>query len=168
MDRENGFCPHIPLTPTFLKSSFTYCSPLLKLHTFAVKAMFSLRVKHFLLQCVMLGFPVAGQEDNLHAKKNYDKYLSALKNSGLVSVEEKAQGSADVSAGAEGGAGAMALLGKTAIALYMCSLIICQLLDITLKVVLKKKLKHTFLFCCVPFVKRTHRAKHDLFPHNSK
>uniref|UniRef100_A0A3B4VB54 E3 ubiquitin-protein ligase n=1 Tax=Seriola dumerili TaxID=41447 RepID=A0A3B4VB54_SERDU len=33
-----------------------------------------------------------GQEENLYAKKNYDKYLSALKNSGLVSVEEKAQG----------------------------------------------------------------------------
>uniref|UniRef100_A0A671YSQ0 E3 ubiquitin-protein ligase n=1 Tax=Sparus aurata TaxID=8175 RepID=A0A671YSQ0_SPAAU len=38
-----------------------------------------------------------GQEENLYAKKNYDKYLSALKNSGLVSVEEKAQGAtADV------------------------------------------------------------------------
>uniref|UniRef100_A0A7N6C2V1 E3 ubiquitin-protein ligase n=1 Tax=Anabas testudineus TaxID=64144 RepID=A0A7N6C2V1_ANATE len=56
-----------------------------------------------------------GQEENLYAKKNYDKYLSALKNSGLVSVEEKAQGAtADVSVGAEGGAGAMALLGTTA------------------------------------------------------
>uniref|UniRef100_A0A3Q1IYH3 E3 ubiquitin-protein ligase n=1 Tax=Anabas testudineus TaxID=64144 RepID=A0A3Q1IYH3_ANATE len=54
-----------------------------------------------------------GQEENLYAKKNYDKYLSALKNSGLVSVEEKAQGAtADVSVGAEGGAGAMALLGN--------------------------------------------------------
>uniref|UniRef100_A0A3Q3VP00 E3 ubiquitin-protein ligase n=1 Tax=Mola mola TaxID=94237 RepID=A0A3Q3VP00_MOLML len=41
-----------------------------------------------------------GQEENLYAKKNYDKYLSALKNSGLVSVEEKAQGAtADVTAG---------------------------------------------------------------------
>lgn len=49
----------------------------------------------------------------MYAKKNYDKYLSALKNSGLVSVEEKAQGAtADVSVGAEGGAGAMALLGN--------------------------------------------------------
>uniref|UniRef100_A0A3Q2DGF5 E3 ubiquitin-protein ligase n=1 Tax=Cyprinodon variegatus TaxID=28743 RepID=A0A3Q2DGF5_CYPVA len=35
-----------------------------------------------------------GQEENLYAKKNYDKYLSALKNSGLVSVEEKIQGAA--------------------------------------------------------------------------
>uniref|UniRef100_A0A3P8TVA0 E3 ubiquitin-protein ligase n=1 Tax=Amphiprion percula TaxID=161767 RepID=A0A3P8TVA0_AMPPE len=35
-----------------------------------------------------------GQEENVYAKKNYDKYLSALKNSGLVSVEEKAQGAA--------------------------------------------------------------------------
>uniref|UniRef100_A0A671YUB5 E3 ubiquitin-protein ligase n=1 Tax=Sparus aurata TaxID=8175 RepID=A0A671YUB5_SPAAU len=54
-----------------------------------------------------------GQEENLYAKKNYDKYLSALKNSGLVSVEEKAQGAtADVTVGAEGGAGALVLLGK--------------------------------------------------------
>lgn len=49
----------------------------------------------------------------MYAKKNYEKYLSALKNSGLVSVEEKAQGAAaDVTVGAEGGAGAMVLLGK--------------------------------------------------------
>lgn len=49
----------------------------------------------------------------MHAKKNYDKYLSALKNSGLVSVEEKAQGAtADVTVGAEGGAGAVVLLGR--------------------------------------------------------
>uniref|UniRef100_A0A672J6D9 E3 ubiquitin-protein ligase n=1 Tax=Salarias fasciatus TaxID=181472 RepID=A0A672J6D9_SALFA len=55
-----------------------------------------------------------GQEGNLYAKKNYDKYLSALKNSFLVSVEEKAQSAtADVPVGAEGGAGAMALLGTT-------------------------------------------------------
>lgn len=53
-----------------------------------------------------------GQEENLYAKKNYDKYLSALKNSGLVCVEGKAQGAApDVPVGAEGGAGAMVLLG---------------------------------------------------------
>lgn len=58
-------------------------------------------------------FLVTGQEDNVYAKRNYDKYLSALKNSGLVSVEEKAQGAAaDVTVGAEGGAGAMVLLGK--------------------------------------------------------
>eukprot|EP00064_Thunnus_orientalis_P011082 superscaffoldBa00001567_g11112 len=56
-----------------------------------------------------------GQEENLYAKKNYEKYLSALKNSGLVSVEDKAQGAAaDVTVGAEGGAGAMVLLGTTA------------------------------------------------------
>ncbi|XP_034042641.1 E3 ubiquitin-protein ligase ubr3 isoform X1 [Thalassophryne amazonica] len=55
-----------------------------------------------------------GQEGNLYAKKNYEKYLSALKNSGLVSVEEKAQGaSADFSVGAEGGAGAVVLLGTS-------------------------------------------------------
>uniref|UniRef100_A0A3Q2WFT4 E3 ubiquitin-protein ligase n=1 Tax=Haplochromis burtoni TaxID=8153 RepID=A0A3Q2WFT4_HAPBU len=54
-----------------------------------------------------------GQDENLYAKKNYDKYLSALKNSGLVSVEEKGQSAAaDVGVGAEGGAGAMVLLGK--------------------------------------------------------
>uniref|UniRef100_A0A8C3AV32 E3 ubiquitin-protein ligase n=1 Tax=Cyclopterus lumpus TaxID=8103 RepID=A0A8C3AV32_CYCLU len=57
-----------------------------------------------------------GQEENLYAKKNYDKYLSALQNSGLVSVEEKVQGAtADVTGGAEGGAGAMVLLGKMTI-----------------------------------------------------
>ncbi len=56
----------------------------------------------------------------MYAKKNYDKYLSALKNSGLVSVEEKAQGAtADVTVGAEGGAGAMVLLGKITIMLYI-------------------------------------------------
>ncbi|XP_033965531.1 E3 ubiquitin-protein ligase ubr3 isoform X2 [Pseudochaenichthys georgianus] len=56
-----------------------------------------------------------GKEENLFANKNYDKYLSALKNSGLVSVEEKAQGAnADVAVGAEGGAGAMVLLGNAA------------------------------------------------------
>ncbi|XP_029385884.1 E3 ubiquitin-protein ligase ubr3 isoform X1 [Echeneis naucrates] len=56
-----------------------------------------------------------GQEENLYAQKNYDKYLSALKNSGLVPVEEKAQGAtADVTVGAEGGAGAMVLLGTIA------------------------------------------------------
>lgn len=61
----------------------------------------------------LLCFTVAGQEENLYAKKNYDKYLSALKNSGLVSAEEKAHGAtADVTAGAEGGAGTMVLLGR--------------------------------------------------------
>lgn len=58
-----------------------------------------------------------GQEENLYAKKNYDKYLSALKNSGLVSVEEKTQvATGDVAAGAEGGAGAMVLLGAITLA----------------------------------------------------
>lgn len=58
-----------------------------------------------------------GQEENLYAKKNYDKYLSALKNSGLVSVEEKTQvATADVATGAEGGAGAMVLLGEITLA----------------------------------------------------
>lgn len=61
-----------------------------------------------------------GQEENLYAKKNYDKYLSALKNSGLVSVEEKTQvATADVAAGAEGGAGAMVLLGEISLARKM-------------------------------------------------
>uniref|UniRef100_A0A674B6J2 E3 ubiquitin-protein ligase n=1 Tax=Salmo trutta TaxID=8032 RepID=A0A674B6J2_SALTR len=51
-----------------------------------------------------------GQEENIYAKKNYEKYLSALKNSGLVSVEEKAQsGAAEPTLGAEAGAGAGAL-----------------------------------------------------------
>ncbi|XP_053090023.1 E3 ubiquitin-protein ligase ubr3 isoform X2 [Pangasianodon hypophthalmus] len=72
-----------------------------------------------------------GQEENMYAKRNYEKYLSALKNSGLVSVEDKglagtgagvgvgagvgaaaAAGAADSSAGA--GTGALGLLGATA------------------------------------------------------
>uniref|UniRef100_A0A672SMC3 E3 ubiquitin-protein ligase n=1 Tax=Sinocyclocheilus grahami TaxID=75366 RepID=A0A672SMC3_SINGR len=43
-------------------------------------------------------------EYNVYAKRNYEKYLSALKSSGLVSVEEK---------GAGAGAGALSLLGNT-------------------------------------------------------
>uniref|UniRef100_W5KV98 E3 ubiquitin-protein ligase n=1 Tax=Astyanax mexicanus TaxID=7994 RepID=W5KV98_ASTMX len=57
-----------------------------------------------------------GQEENLYAKRNYEKYLSALKNSGLVSVEEK--GSAGAGAGAAdspAGAGALSLLGNAAV-----------------------------------------------------
>ena len=73
---------------------------------------------------------LAGQEENLYAKKNYDKYLSALKNSGLVSVEEKAQGAtADVTVGAEGGAGAMVLLGKIIITHYVKCIIQLQMLN---------------------------------------
>lgn len=54
-----------------------------------------------------------GQEENLFAKKNYEKYLAALKDSGLVYMEDKGQGtSSDVAVGAEGGAGAMVLLGR--------------------------------------------------------
>lgn len=64
----------------------------------------------------------------MYAKKNYDKYLSALKNSGLVSVEEKTQGAAaDVTVGAEGGAGAMVLLGKITFTLYMKQIFIVHL-----------------------------------------
>lgn len=67
-------------------------------------------------------FAVSGKEDNLYAKKNYDKYLSALKNSGLVSVEEKNQSAAaDIAVGAEGGAGAMVLLG-TVIFMYLLTI----------------------------------------------
>ena len=55
---------------------------------------------------------LSGQEENLYAKQNYDKYLSALKNSGLVSVEERAQAvAADLTGGTEGGAGSLGLLG---------------------------------------------------------
>ncbi|KAG7272352.1 hypothetical protein CRUP_011600, partial [Coryphaenoides rupestris] len=51
-----------------------------------------------------------GQEDNPYAKQNYEKYLSALKNSGLVSMEEKSlPASADLPpGGAEGAAMASA------------------------------------------------------------
>ncbi|XP_017547893.1 E3 ubiquitin-protein ligase ubr3 isoform X1 [Pygocentrus nattereri] len=58
-----------------------------------------------------------GQEENVYAKRSYEKYLSALKNSGLVSVEEK--GSAGAGAGAAdspAGAGALSLLGAAAAA----------------------------------------------------
>uniref|UniRef100_A0A673W9C8 E3 ubiquitin-protein ligase n=1 Tax=Salmo trutta TaxID=8032 RepID=A0A673W9C8_SALTR len=45
-----------------------------------------------------------GQEENVFAKKNYENYLSALKNSGLVSVEQKAQtGAAEPTRGSETG-----------------------------------------------------------------
>lgn len=47
----------------------------------------------------------------MYAKKNYEKYLLALKNSGLVSVEDKGlAGAPDSSAGA--GTGALGLLGN--------------------------------------------------------
>lgn len=54
----------------------------------------------------------------MYAKRNYEKYLSALKNSGLVSVEDKGlsgagAGAADPSAGAGTGAGALGLLGNS-------------------------------------------------------
>lgn len=63
---------------------------------------------------------VLGQEENLYAKKNYEKYLSALKDSGLVYMEDKAQGaSSDVTVGAEGGAGAMVLLGRITFKQYI-------------------------------------------------
>lgn len=50
----------------------------------------------------------------MYAKRNYEKYLLALKNSGLVSVEDKGSagaGASDSSAGA--GTGALGLLGNT-------------------------------------------------------
>uniref|UniRef100_A0A673WJP6 E3 ubiquitin-protein ligase n=1 Tax=Salmo trutta TaxID=8032 RepID=A0A673WJP6_SALTR len=54
-----------------------------------------------------------GQEENVFAKKNYENYLSALKNSGLVSVEQKAQtGAAEPTRGSE--TGALGLLGAAA------------------------------------------------------
>ncbi|XP_062390894.1 E3 ubiquitin-protein ligase ubr3 isoform X3 [Sardina pilchardus] len=61
-----------------------------------------------------------GQEENVYAKKNYDKYLSALKSSGLVTVEEKGAGAAAAAggggaeAGATVGAASLSLLGATA------------------------------------------------------
>ncbi|XP_058889679.1 E3 ubiquitin-protein ligase ubr3-like isoform X2 [Acipenser ruthenus] len=52
-----------------------------------------------------------GQEENVHAKKNYDKYLSALKSSGLVSSDEKnVSGVIELAAGA----GALSILGAAA------------------------------------------------------
>lgn len=82
----------------------------------------------------------------MYAKKNYDKYLSALQNSGLVSMEEKAQGATgDVAVGAEGGAGAMVLLGKITIAFYMKHIFIYHLsaIEYGFKSVLK------FLIICI-------------------
>lgn len=76
-------------------------------------------------------FPVAGQEENLYAQKNYDKYLSALQNSGLVSLEDKAQGAtADAPVGAEGGAGAMVLLGKIITSFYLKHIVTSHLLAV--------------------------------------
>uniref|UniRef100_A0A8C1TJC6 E3 ubiquitin-protein ligase n=1 Tax=Cyprinus carpio TaxID=7962 RepID=A0A8C1TJC6_CYPCA len=48
-----------------------------------------------------------GQEENVYAKRNYEKYLSALKSSGLLSVEEKGTGAGatDTPAGAGGETG---------------------------------------------------------------
>ncbi|XP_030642259.1 E3 ubiquitin-protein ligase ubr3 [Chanos chanos] len=62
-----------------------------------------------------------GQEENLYAKKNYEKYLCALKSSGLVSLEDKVTAGAGVpdnptGASAGAGAGALGLLGATAAA----------------------------------------------------
>ncbi|KAI2660354.1 E3 ubiquitin-protein ligase ubr3 [Labeo rohita] len=58
-----------------------------------------------------------GQEENVYAKRNYEKYLSALKSSGLVSVEEKGAGIAGAGAtDTPAGAGALSLLGATAAA----------------------------------------------------
>ncbi|XP_056610649.1 E3 ubiquitin-protein ligase ubr3 isoform X1 [Triplophysa dalaica] len=56
-----------------------------------------------------------GQEENVYAKKNYEKYLSALKSSGLVSVEERSTGGAAAGA-TESPGGALSLLGATAAA----------------------------------------------------
>lgn len=92
---------------------------------------------------------VAGQEENLYAKRNYDKYLSALKNSGLVSVEEKCHGAAaDVTGDAEGGAGAVVLLGKTTITLYIKHIFINFLSAVAVND-FKKVLK--FLIICITF-----------------
>ncbi len=52
-----------------------------------------------------------GQEENVYAKRNYEKYLSALKSSGLVSLEEKGAGAGATDTPA--GAGALSLLGNT-------------------------------------------------------
>ncbi|XP_041117838.1 E3 ubiquitin-protein ligase ubr3-like isoform X1 [Polyodon spathula] len=53
-----------------------------------------------------------GQEENVHAKKNYDRYLSALKSSGLVSLDEKnVSGVIELAAGA----GALSILGAAAV-----------------------------------------------------
>lgn len=62
-----------------------------------------------------------GQEENVYAKRNYEKYLSALKSSGLVSVEEKGAGGAGAGAtDTPAGAGALSLLGNTATASVLC------------------------------------------------
>ncbi|TMS06086.1 E3 ubiquitin-protein ligase ubr3 [Larimichthys crocea] len=91
-----------------------------------------------------------GQEENLYAKKNYDKYLSALKNSGLVSVEEKAQGAAaDVTVGAEGGAGAMVLLDPCIIESLKHKCFLEELLFWTIKYEFPQKMV-TFLLNMLP------------------
>uniref|UniRef100_A0A671YUC6 E3 ubiquitin-protein ligase n=1 Tax=Sparus aurata TaxID=8175 RepID=A0A671YUC6_SPAAU len=91
-----------------------------------------------------------GQEENLYAKKNYDKYLSALKNSGLVSVEEKAQGAtADVTVGAEGGAGALVLLDPCIIETLKHKCFLEELLFWTIKYEFPQKMV-TFLLNMLP------------------
>uniref|UniRef100_A0A8P4GKC7 E3 ubiquitin-protein ligase n=1 Tax=Dicentrarchus labrax TaxID=13489 RepID=A0A8P4GKC7_DICLA len=91
-----------------------------------------------------------GQEENLYAKKNYDKYLSALKNSGLVSVEEKGQGAtADVTVGAEGGAGAMVLLDPCIIESLKHKCFLEELLFWTIKYEFPQKMV-TFLLNMLP------------------
>ncbi|MGH0138473.1 UNVERIFIED_CONTAM: hypothetical protein FKN15_066666 [Acipenser sinensis] len=63
----------------------------------------------YIIQYLRDGYSEPGQEENVHAKKNYDKYLSALKSSGLVSSDEKiVSGVIELAAGA----GALSILGE--------------------------------------------------------
>lgn len=64
----------------------------------------------------------------MYAKRNYEKYLSALKNSGLVSVEDKGSaGATDSSAGA--GTGALGLLGNSLPSYWSAAALYFQMCD---------------------------------------
>ena len=71
-----------------------------------------LKTVEFTVTVLLVSF-ILGQEGSPYAKQNYEKYLSALKNSGLVSVEEKAlPASAESPAGEEEATGTLASSGE--------------------------------------------------------
>ncbi|XP_064185933.1 E3 ubiquitin-protein ligase ubr3 isoform X4 [Anguilla rostrata] len=94
-----------------------------------------------------------GQEKNVYAKKNYDKYLSALRSSGLVSAEETAvsgagPGAAELAA-AGTGAGALSLLDPTIMDTLKHKCFLEELLFWTIKYEFPQKMV-TFLLNMLP------------------
>ncbi|KAJ8351974.1 hypothetical protein SKAU_G00234500 [Synaphobranchus kaupii] len=85
-----------------------------------------------------------GQEENMYAKKNYDKYLSALTCSGLVSAQKKAV------SGTEGaGAGALSLLDPSVMDTLKHTCFLEELLFWTIKYEFPQKMV-TFLLNMLP------------------